>query len=73
VSPKLGKVLAENPGDSNKEERDLLASVCFMRKHKGATWRQVLDEDPDYIRWILFESDVKLGERLRDELMLEEL
>lgn len=50
------------------EERDYLELTCYMKKHKGKTWRQVLDEDPQYVEFILMQTDVKLSERLRDEL-----
>lgn len=69
---RLGDILSEMP---EKEEKDYLDSICFTKKHRGATWRQVLEEDPDYIRFLLVESDVKFSERLRDALMwaLEEM
>jgi hypothetical protein len=66
MSPKIGQPIADV---GEPEERDYLSSTCFLKKYRGKKWRMVLEEDPDYIRWVLTEADIKLGERLRDELM----
>lgn len=31
----------------------LLGSTCQFKKHKGKTWHAVLQEDPDYVRWVV--------------------
>jgi hypothetical protein len=37
--------------------------VCPFKKHKGKLWKEVAEEDPEYVDWILsFE-----GPRLTDE------
>lgn len=64
---KLGQALTKAGDDS--EEPDYLGSTCYFKKHRGKTWRQVLDEDPEYVQFILTEADVRLSVRLRDELM----
>lgn len=69
MMPKLKKMLSDNPLDADKEDKDYLETPCFLKKYKGWRWNQVLDEDPDYVRWLLTESDVKLGDKLRDQLM----
>lgn len=34
-----------------------LDSICPFKKHKGEPWGQVLDEDPEYVDWILENID----------------
>ncbi len=60
----LSSISTEPPDDT----KDYLATHCYLKKHKGKTWRQVVEEDPEYVDWVLHSSDVKLGVRLRQEL-----
>lgn len=36
-----------------------LLVMCWMKKHKGKTWRQVAYDDRPYLQWIYEKSDVK--------------
>lgn len=36
-----------------------LLVMCWMKKHKGKTWRQVAYDDRPYLEWIYDKSDVK--------------
>lgn len=69
--PKVGRFFDKIPN----EDEDILERICWFKKHEGETWRQVLDEDPKYVLWILEETDLITNEQLRDELMfaLEEI
>lgn len=65
--PKLGAGFGKVGEDPN-EDKDYLSTICYLKKHHGETWRQVVETDPEYVLWVLTESDVRLGHRLRDEL-----
>lgn len=36
-----------------------LLTMCWMKKHKGKTWRQVAYDDRPYLQWIYEKSDIK--------------
>lgn len=44
-----------NSGGSG--EAPTLDSICPFKKHKGEPWSEVLEEDPDYVDWILDNID----------------
>lgn len=44
------------------EKQDKL-TYCPFPKHKGEPWDDVVEEDPQYIRWLIYE-----GPPLDDEL-----
>lgn len=29
-----------------------LDSICHMNKHKGKSWKQVIEQDPAYVSWL---------------------
>lgn len=36
-------------GDLRPEHR--LDTICHFKKHKGESWKQVIEEDPGYVHW----------------------
>lgn len=44
--------------------------VCNMPKHKGVLWKDVIDDDPDYVEWLLDNRKLRSEE---DHKKLEEL
>lgn len=42
--------------------------ICHFPKHKGKLWKEIAIEDPDYIEFLLYESDRELPSDLVDYL-----
>ncbi len=57
-------------GGEDDSLRDILDTKVFSTsKHAGATWREVLKADPDYVKWFLSGNcDVPRSEELEDAL-----
>ena len=70
---KIGHLLRQG-GEAESEDL-LTTTICPFKKHKGTTWRQVLNIDPDYVHFILYNTDLELDEDLVQELewALEEM
>lgn len=49
---------------------DPLDRRIWFGVHAGETFAQVLDRDPDYIEWLLYESEMDLDEDLVERLEL---
>ncbi len=65
---KIGKFLT----DPKSEADDYLSTViCHFKKYEGSTWRQVMDCDPNYVYFILFNTDLRLPEKLAEFLEAE--
>lgn len=50
-------------------ERDPLEEKCWLHKHRGKTWYQVVDEDLPYIEWLIFDADIHIAKRVMDALL----
>ena len=46
----------DEPYDEHVDS-DLLDTACSFKKHKGRTWREVLRDDPKYVKWIVDNVD----------------
>lgn len=47
---------------------------CPFSKYKGMRWEKVVERDPNYVEWVLYESKLVLSEMLVEYLedLLEE-
>lgn len=51
---------------------DPLEKTCPFKKHQGKKWRQVLKDDPDYVKWLLNgDHSIELANDLYEALLAE--
>ena len=66
----------ENPNDWSTVDAAHItdSDVCPFPKHKGKLWAQVIEEDPDYVEWLLSGEGPLIGPTLYEKLteMMEE-
>lgn len=53
------------------DEQDPLDQICWFKKHEGEPWRDVVETDPDYVHFILYETNLRLDQQLVEALEME--
>jgi hypothetical protein len=43
--------------------------VCFFPKHKGKLWTDIIQDDPEYIEWLVWSYDGEIDEETYDLLV----
>lgn len=52
-------------GKDTSEPNTIVINICFFKKHYGTPWKDVVQKDRDYVKWLL------TGGKIQDKLVVE--